>query len=64
MFKILCQVSGGVTGTREAWLKRDGVEIVFATADEAEAEANRLREHMNANRSGASFHYTPMEVSQ
>jgi hypothetical protein len=48
IYGVWCHVSGGVTGTREAWLKRypsdDSKPHEFATFEEAEAEARRLRE--------------------
>lgn len=59
-FGIWCEVWGGVTGPREAWLKdNDGLRRVFATRDEAEAEAARLNDKFgrNPNRK-AEFSYT------
>ena len=41
-FGVWCQVSGGVTGHRQAWLKSNGVRVEFATQEEAEVEAERL----------------------
>jgi hypothetical protein len=55
---IRCRVSGGVTGTRESILKRDGV---IATFDEAEARAEAARLHAQANgpHATARFAYWP-----
>jgi hypothetical protein len=39
---VMCRVSGGVTGTREALLKENGVVVRFETREAAQAEVNRL----------------------
>lgn len=39
---VMCRVSGGVTGTREAPLKQNGQTQVFQTWEEATAEAAKL----------------------
>jgi hypothetical protein len=39
---VMCRVSGGITGTREAPLRRDGQVRYFETLAEAEAEVRRL----------------------
>jgi len=55
---VMCRVSGGVTGTREGVLKHLGATRYFEDADEAHAEAARLRVSMNASRfGGASYQY-------
>lgn len=59
-FRIWCRVSGGVTGTREAWLKSDGVVKEFATREAAQAEADKLNRPQPY--STASFRYTVEEV--
>jgi len=65
MFRILCEVSGGVTGYRCAYLKKDGREIKFKTQAEAEAEAARLNERTNLNPySTADFRYTIERVTR
>lgn len=46
-FFVMCRVSGGITGTREAPLKRDGAVIHFDTREQAEKEARRLETKMN-----------------
>lgn len=53
MFIVMCRVSGGLTGTREAPLKSNGVVRYFQTEADAQAEADRLnalpREHSIAS---------------
>jgi hypothetical protein len=49
MFIVMCRVSGGVTGTREAVLKRDGVTQTFETRESAQAEATRMDQQNNGN---------------
>jgi hypothetical protein len=41
-FIVMCRVSGGVTGTREAQLKANGVPQFFPTREAAQAEADKL----------------------
>ena len=57
-FKIFCQVSGGPTGYRCAYLKKNGRQIVFDTQDAAEIEANKLTAAMNTPYAVATFRYT------
>jgi hypothetical protein len=57
-FLIWCRVTGGVTGTREGVLKRNGERATFATRAEAEAEAARLDKQMNHRYAVASFSYS------
>lgn len=58
---VWCRVSGGVTGTREAWLKDSSGDEKRFTQSEAEAEAERLMAGVSANpnnaRYGATFSY-------
>jgi len=61
MFQILARVSGGITGTREAILKNNGVEQYFETREAAQIEANRLNKEMNRPESAASFRYTVID---
>ena len=56
-FVIRCRVSGGVTGTRESLLKRDGNIMIFASRAEADAAATHLRATMGRY-SRATFSYT------
>lgn len=46
---VMCRVSGGVTGTREAPLKQDGKVRHFDTLAEAKAEALALMERTQGN---------------
>lgn len=46
---IMCRVSGGVTGTREAPLKSHGEIQFFDSKAEAAQEAARLNDRMNGN---------------
>jgi hypothetical protein len=63
-FGIWCEVWGGVTGHRCAWLKSNGEQQRFTSRDEAEAEAMRLNEQTNGNpHRTASFRYSVRELS-
>jgi hypothetical protein len=57
-WRILCEVSGGITGYNQAYLKADGEECEF-TEDEARIRANELTATMNKPHSRATFKYTP-----
>jgi hypothetical protein len=57
-YRIWCQVSGGVTGTGEGWLKRNSEVVTFESQDEAEAYARELRERNNSQYAKARFRYT------
>ena len=61
-FRIWCRVSGGVTGTREAWLKSDGGVVEFGDRAAAEAEARRLNEKMNHPYATADFRYSVVDM--
>lgn len=56
-YYIRCRVSGGVTGTREALLKRDGRVQTFASREDASNEAVRLQREMNSPSATATFQY-------
>ena len=59
MYKIMCFVTGGRTGTRSALLKDgDSKPKEFTTRAEADAEASHLNKTMNNKYSIASFKYT------
>jgi hypothetical protein len=60
-YQIMCRVSGGVTGTRTALLKKDGQTVYFETREEAQKEAERLNATMNNAHSVASFSYRVVE---
>ena len=58
MIIVMCRVSGGVTGTRQAPLKQSDGEIrYFNTREEANTEADRLNRTMNNQYSKADFSY-------
>jgi len=67
-WRVRCRVSGGVTGTREAWMKSGGIVADFTS----EAEARETAEEMlrkwgrvtgNRPRMTATAHYWPVRVS-
>ncbi len=66
-FKILCSVSGGVTGSRSAFLKcvamnlTDRVEMEFASLEEAQKHAATLQANVSPY-STATFSYRAVEV--
>lgn len=64
MFRIRCDVSGGVTGHRAAWLKnKDNTIAEFDTREDAQAEADKYNCERNANPyRTASFSYTVEEM--
>jgi hypothetical protein len=60
-YNIQCTVSGGVTGFRQALLKKDGEIVVFETREEAQAECDRLLANLSPYRT-AQFSYVPVEA--
>jgi hypothetical protein len=60
---VWCQVSGGFTGPREAWLKSNGQRQEFRTQAEAEAEAQRCQADRSTSNASASFRYTARVLS-
>ena len=58
MYKIMCEVYGGVTGHRQSYLKSDGRECTFITRDEAK---KALPESRTTAR-GVCFNYWIVEV--
>jgi hypothetical protein len=56
---VRCRVSGGVTGTREAVLKANGVVKYFEDEESARTEARRLAQAMNNAYAVANFEYWP-----
>lgn len=59
MYKILCEVSGGVMGYRRAYLKDRGVEMMFNTRAQAQKYADKHNERANENpHRTADFRYT------
>jgi hypothetical protein len=61
-YHVMCKVSGGVTGTRQALLKANGVVQEFDSFEEADAEAGRLNAKMNHQWSVAYFEYWAVEA--
>lgn len=59
---VMCRVSGGVTGTREAVLRSHDVVQYFETREAAQAKAAELTAKMNHAYSVASFRYWPEEA--
>jgi len=63
MYKIMCRVSGGVTGTREAVLKdKNGNEMIFDTERKAKNKAKRMTETMNKDSNMATFKYWVIDM--
>lgn len=60
MYRIWCKVSGGVTGTRTAWLKERGRVMSFTQAEAIE-HAALLNKEMNSQ-FGPKFEYTVKKV--
>lgn len=60
---VWARVSGGYTGTRESWCKRDGELMTFATEAGARAYATELNVRMNHGRSTAQFRYSARPLS-
>ncbi|HMF92654.1 MAG TPA: hypothetical protein VKE96_00090 [Vicinamibacterales bacterium] len=56
-FRVMCRVSGGVTGTREDFLKKNGTIAEFETREAAAAEAARLTTQYNNAHAVACFEY-------
>ncbi len=54
---VWCRVSGGVTGTNEAWLKENGMRW-YGTQEEAEAKASDENARPKSEYSLADFRYT------
>lgn len=62
MYRIWCIVSGGVTGHREAWMKKDGSIYETESYREALEWAVELNKKMNDCFSTAFFRYTVKQV--
>ena len=58
-YVVMCQVSGGVTGTRTGPYKHDDKLVTFATFQEAQEKAAALVDKMNTPHGSASFWYWP-----
>jgi hypothetical protein len=58
-FGVWCEVWSGVTGSRSAWLKSNGVVQTFETHEEAERRASDLNIQMNGRpHRKADFRYS------
>ncbi len=58
MFRIKCRVSGGVTGTRESYMKERGVIMYFVTKAGAQKVADHRNKISNGPYKTADFSYT------
>ncbi len=56
-WRVLCEVSGGITGFNTAYLKVNG-KVQWFTKDEAQIRANELTATMNKPDVAATFRYT------
>ncbi len=59
-YRIMASVSGGVTGSRSAWLKSNGVIREFESLEDAQKVARELQA-TTKGRPGVVFHYEAME---
>lgn len=62
-WRVRCRVSGGVTGTREAWLKSDGIVADFVSEAEAQRTADECRTRAGRLGTGTLFEYWPVRVA-
>lgn len=56
MYKIWCEVSGGITGYRTGFLKRAGKIHTFDNRDEAQQEVDRLTDKASKRIHGYADH--------
>lgn len=62
-YNIMCQVSGGITGTRTSYLKNDDGTIFKSTNYDSAAEyAEDLEKIMNSKSKKTQFRYWVEEV--
>jgi hypothetical protein len=61
IYSIWCEVSGGRTGSRAAWLKKDGTIQMWTDKATAEWEAAALNGSMNRPNSKVVFTFTVQE---
>lgn len=62
-FRIWCEVWGGVTGSRCAWMTDARGQIVeFDRREDAQEEADECNRTANGPNARASFEYTVKEV--
>ena len=61
---VWCEVTGGVTGTRRAWLRHEDALAVYDKREDAEAEAKRLNQTIGSNPNRkAEFLYVARQMS-
>ena len=58
MFRIKCRVSGGVTGTRESYMKDRGIVQYWPTKQDAQTVADHNNKVRNGPYRTADFKYT------
>lgn len=63
LYQIMCRVSGGVTGTRQSWLKHSsGQTMQFRSKEKAEEMAEKCRNRPRLKHSPAEFEYTVVQM--
>lgn len=62
IYRIWAQVTGGRTGTREAWLKEKDTIMMWTDKAEAESHADVLNTVMNRPNSTTRFTHTVKET--
>jgi hypothetical protein len=63
-YGIWCEVWGGATGHRQAWMKNKGRRMEFNSRLAAEAEATMVRKNVAENpHRTANFRYTVKEIN-
>jgi hypothetical protein len=63
MIRIMASVSGGVTGSRQSWLKSNGEIREFETLTEARQSAAELNATMKGP-AGVTLHYEAIESEE
>tara|TARA_R110000868_G_scaffold301534_1_gene561948 strand:- start:1058 stop:1264 length:207 start_codon:yes stop_codon:yes gene_type:complete len=61
-FKIFCQVWGGVTGSRESFMKNNGEEMLFDNRAEAGEYAQKARDRRSTPYETAQYRYTVVDA--
>jgi hypothetical protein len=62
-YGVWAEVSGGITGSRQGWLKSQGSRKVFDTLFEAQQEADELNRIMNdMHKPTVRFRYTAKQI--
>lgn len=62
-YQIWCKVSGGITGTRESWLKDGDTIAQFDSFAAAQDHADYLTNKMNHSLARAYFSYRPCDTT-